>query len=219
MSARSSARSAPRPKMTPESDIQFERVSALEPPMAGSDELRIALGRLAISASPAFYDLVPLAPDALALAVGDSIGVAGSELESAAAALSGESPIALVCWVSMERLDAARRATAVGVMRRIDSARMGEFLKCTAEYSKTVEPVSGNGLYLSRVAVGPDFRGQGAGRCAVCEVIQAAHGADVWLHVAQDNQSASRLYQSLGFEFTGADGYASRAMRRAGDRT
>jgi ribosomal protein S18 acetylase RimI-like enzyme len=202
--------------MAPEPGLQFHRVSAAEAPLTDSEQLRTQLGSLAIAALPEFYGLVPLESEALALAVGDSIGIGGSELEQASAALAGNKPLALVSWVAMDRLDAARRATTVGLMRRIDSARMGEFLKQTAEYSKTVEPIAGSGLYLSRVAVDPACRGRGAGRLAVSEVIDAANGSDVWLHVAKDNDPAIGLYRSLGFEFTGEDGYASRTMRRAG---
>lgn len=197
-------------------ELAFERASAGQPLKAGPEGRR-ALGRLAIAAVPGFYSLIPLGADKLEEVIGEQIGTAGTELQEASFAMADEAPAALVTWLPVEALDGARRAGSIGMMRHLERAATPAFLKALGEYSKVVEPIGGDGLYLSRVAVAPGFRGQGLGRRAVEQVIDAADGGDVSLHVAADNGPAIALYQSMGFEFSGGGGdYQSRAMRRPG---
>ena len=197
-------------------DAQFQRIAADQPPLADEPEMRRQLARLVIAAVPAFYDLIPLPVEALEDVIGNQIGTSGTELEQAAMASFGGSPAALVTWLACDRLDAARRAGSVGLMRQIDRASTPAFLKAVGDYSKSVEPFTGEGLYLSRVAVADAQRGQGLGRAAVQQVIDAGVGSDVWLHVAAGNEPAIALYRSMGFQFAANGDFQSRAMRRPG---
>ena len=197
-------------------ETKFERVPASHPPLANDEHLRNALSDYVIAAVPGFYSLIPLAPDSLRAIVGAQIGLAGTELQEAVMAMAGTEPAGLVTWLPSERLDAARRATSVGLMRHVDRSDLPKFMAALTQYGQTVEPFDGTGMYLSRVAVSTAHRGIGLGRAAVQQVIDAADGGDVWLHVADDNKPAIALYQAMGFEFLGSGDYGSRAMRRPG---
>ncbi|WP_205480848.1 GNAT family N-acetyltransferase [Sphingomonas arenae] len=204
--------------MQPEAATRFVPVAASEPPLEADPQLRARLGALIVEAVPAFYALLPLPSERIAQLQGDLLGVAGTEFESAAALL-GDEPLALVTWLPTERLAGAQRSATVALMRHLDRAVVPKFLADAAGYGRGVEPVEGSGLYLSRVAVAPAGRGRGLGRAAVQQVIDAAAGSDVWLHVARDNDPAIALYHSLGFQFHSDAPFASRAMRRAGQTT
>jgi len=194
----------------------FARVAADQPPLDSDPELRRRLGGYIAAAVPDFYNLLPISADKLAYTLGAALGLAGSELENASMGCLGKEPVALVTWLPLERLDAARRAATIALMREINRKEAGAFLAAVGQYGKMVEPIDGQGVYLSRVTVDPGARGTGLGRRAVMEVIDAATGEDVWLHVAQHNAMAIRTYDSLGFEFVADGDYLSRAMRRPG---
>ncbi|MEV6909512.1 GNAT family N-acetyltransferase [Amycolatopsis sp. NPDC051071] len=66
--------------------------------------------------------------------------------------------------------------------------------------------VRDDGWILYSMWVAPEARGQGLGERLVREIRSAAEegGArEVWLHVAEDNDRARRLYLRLGFVSTG----------------
>lgn len=184
--------------------------------MDGDEQLRNTLAQFVISAAPAFYALIPMTGNTMRSIVGAQIGLEGSELQEAAMALVDAEPAALVTWLPSEQLDVARRATSVGLMRQIDRSELTAFMSALTQYGQMVEPVHSSGMYLSRVAVSPNHRGLGLGRAAVQQVIDAAEGEDVSLHVASDNKGAIALYRSMGFEFLNSGDYKSRAMRRSG---
>jgi ribosomal protein S18 acetylase RimI-like enzyme len=195
----------------------FSRVAANQPPLDGDPQLRRRLGGYIATAVPDFYDLLPIGTEELADMLGATLGLAGSELENASMGHVGDDAVAVVTWLPLDRLEAARRAAAIALMRSIDRSQAGAFLASVGQYGKIVEPICGEGVYLSRVAVAPAARGMGLGRRAVMEVIDAATGQDVWLHVSRNNVIAIRTYEGLGFQFAAGGGdYASRAMRRPG---
>lgn len=198
--------------------MPFERIAAERPPLADNPPDRIGFGRLVVSAVPRFYGLVPIADDELARAVGDTIGKEGGELENAAGRWASSHPAAIVTWLPLSHLQAAQRTGSIELMRHVGRAETGDFLRGVGAYARTVEPIEGTGLYLSRVAVADELRGRGLGREAVAEVIAAAAGEDVWLHVAADNASAIKMYEAMGFQFASSAAFESRAMRLAGSR-
>lgn len=202
--------------MVADQSPRFERIAAERPPLADDAALRRTLGELLISAVPRFYSLVPLADEQLADAVGEMIGKAGGEMEFASAMLANARAEAVVTWLPLSHLPTAQRMGSIELMRHVGREGAGDFLRAIGGYSKSVEPIEGTGTYLSRVAVAEDARGRGLGRLAVGEVIDAASGGDVWLHVAADNEAAIRLYQSMDFELSSSSGFESRAMRRPG---
>ena len=60
--------------------------------------------------------------------------------------------------------------------------------------------------HVTNVAVAKDFRGQGIGRLLTAALIQYASNLGVvyaTLEVRRSNETAKRLYQSLGFEYVG----------------
>ncbi len=62
---------------------------------------------------------------------------------------------------------------------------------------------SSPGLYLANLAVNPEYRRQGVGRLLLtkCEQIAGEWGFQkVFLHVLEDNESAKRLYFSIGYQ-------------------
>lgn len=192
----------------------FARIAADQLPLSSDPELRRRLGSYIAAAVPDFYGLLPIDAENLADALGSAIGLAGSELEHASMGRLGREPIALVTWLPLERLDAARRAGTIALLREVDRNAAGAFLAAVAQYGKTVEPIDGKGVYLSRVTVDSGARGMGLGKRAVMEVIEAADGADIWLHVAKDNTRAIQTYEALGFGFATDGDYSSRAMKR-----
>lgn len=205
--------------MAADPGVSFQRVAADTPPLAGDAALRAVLGGFIAAAVPRYYSLVPMSPDGLAAQLGDTMGVEGTEFENAAAAFRGEDAVGLVTWLPLAQLEAAQKAGAVTLMRHIDRSALPPFLRAMSDYGKTVEPISGSGLYLSRIAVSESARGLGIGRLGVQQVIEAADGDAVSLHVSADNQSAIGLYQSLGFEFAPDGGdFESRVMVRPASR-
>ena len=60
--------------------------------------------------------------------------------------------------------------------------------------------------HVTNVAVAKDFRGQGIGRLLTAALIQYASNLGVvyaTLEVRRSNETAKRLYQSLGYEYVG----------------
>lgn len=200
--------------MPAKAEFGLERVGVGGSPVPESADLRRTLGGYVIDAVPAYYELVPLARDRLAEIVGDSIGQQGSEFEQAVIVSRDGKPVGLVTWLEADCLGSAQRSAAVGMMRHLDRQDSAAFLQAVGTYSKQVEPVDGSGLYLSRITIDGAARGLGLGRAAVEQVIDAAEGRDVWLHVASENERAIALYRALGFEFLSSEGFESRAMRR-----
>ena len=96
-------------------------------------------------------------------------------------------------------LTAARRSDLLAIMRSPDAARARERLALTRDL---FPPVAPDELYVSRVAVAPEFQGRGIGSALVghaLEVARAQKLAAVRLDVSADNVSARRLYQRFGF--------------------
>jgi ribosomal protein S18 acetylase RimI-like enzyme len=200
-------------------DLQVERVSADQAPLAENDELKATLGGFLAAAVPQFYRLVPIETGALNRLLGNAIGSPGSEFANAFMAGTPHAPAGIVTSLATDQLQRAQQAGTIMLMRHIEGSNIARFRSAVADYTKTVEPIEGSGQYLSRVTVAPEARGRGVGHRLVEEIVRLADGGDLWLHVAADNEGAIRLYRSLGFEFVSDEPFESRAMLRPGGRT
>lgn len=73
-----------------------------------------------------------------------------------------------------------------------------------AELMLSPTQLAGTVGYIKRVIVHPDFRAQGVARQLLQHMVTYAHEtlhlATLDLHVWEENQSAVRLYESLGFQ-------------------
>jgi ribosomal protein S18 acetylase RimI-like enzyme len=96
-------------------------------------------------------------------------------------------------------------ARAAHVATCYPGARAEIILVDGAPAGRIVVDRSRNPWYVADVAVLPELRGRGLARAVLADVLDAAGGAGVELHVAADNP-AQRLYLRLGFEPVRVDG-------------
>jgi len=80
--------------------------------------------------------------------------------------------------------------------------------------SSTIQPITGNTYYLSRISVADTAQGQGLGKTLLGIFLEEAGSYEAkTLHVERTNSRAIGFYKSCGFEFaTGWEAYRFPAM-------
>jgi ribosomal protein S18 acetylase RimI-like enzyme len=172
-------------------------------PATWADQTDATLTRaatLVVDALPEFYGLISEDRRRVERAVAEQLKMSGSEIGVARQlVVDGQLAGLFTCFPLGEldgrRIVSLRSLLAIAPDRAAAQARL-------AAYRSSVEPVSGEGLYLSRIAVRDDRRGQGFGRLLMAALVDEARRLRqprVVSHVRMDNAASIRLHESHGF--------------------
>jgi ribosomal protein S18 acetylase RimI-like enzyme len=174
-------------------------VEQIAPDLFHADPDRaLRLAGLVWLAARELYETFPQERNQVLRLIAQQIGAPGGELENTLV-LRNHDDIALVSGVAMPGLAAAQANAALAHLRNVDRQQRPDLAARLRAYARQLEPTSGDGLYIARVAVAPDKRGQGLGRRIMLEYLDRAGNVAVHLHAHRDNEPAISLYKSLGF--------------------
>ncbi len=113
-------------------------------------------------------------------------------------AVAGEDVAGAVVFYSYEYYSKARWNTGIIVAKNIGIKKIFELMKLDRVLAKHRK----DEVYLSHVAVDPNYRGMGIGRALLEHVVEEAKNMGkkkVVLHVESDNSRAIKIYNEFGF--------------------
>ena len=171
--------------------------------------------RLVHSSLPEYYDLL-LAGLEEPMAVIEAQLQQHSEINQGIVAFADGQPVGIICCYPLAERADRQTAALVAVLRDRPEQKQA-ILRNLRGYMAGIAALSGDGLYLSRVAVAAAWRKQGiaSAMLKVVEEQAMASGFDrVALHVAADNAPARSYYLSHGYQLLPADDCRYLAMQK-----
>jgi ribosomal protein S18 acetylase RimI-like enzyme len=147
-----------------------------------------------------FYDMLPMDQATLTDLIKEEISQSGTECFDPLLALQGDDVVGVICHFPAQELEARQRASMMSVLRRLDrSGRMKLRARLQDKnYGVGITDVY-KGTYVSRVAVSKNMRGQGIGSKFWLGFMGKIDGANILLHVDENNHEAIRFYGRFDF--------------------
>ena len=137
-----------------------------------------------------------------------------SEVNAGFVAIAGDTPVGVICIYPIAEGEIRQMA---GLLRGVPAEMRGAALTALQQHAREIAPLPESGLYVSRLAVAPEWRGRGLGRRLFAAAEEAARAGDhtcVALHVHRANHLARSFYETLGFHSLPAGGAAYLVMQR-----
>ena len=160
---------------------------------------RMRLATLIQEAAAGYYGVFALPYSELLEEIASQILAAGTELESIWVLREGDVPAGVAAAFDASSLAIRRQVSLARFLKRLPREDRRSCLARMQEYVAEIEPYSGDGLYLARVAVSPAYRKRGVASRLMKGLIAEIGGEKIALHVATDNAAAIALYRKLGF--------------------
>lgn len=172
-----------------------------------TETYRRAVADLIMLSLPEFYDILGRYIPDLCTVVAGRLSQQGGELRNCHV-LQGERgmPQGVFCCYPSEALAMAQMTDLRAMLRNAAKDNKTKIQQELAESAGDMAAVPADGCYLSRFAVAPECRGQGAANDLIDGFKTFAPGTPLYLHVNRDNARAISFYRRHGFDFIPSDG-------------
>lgn len=179
---------------------------------------RSVCANLVYDAGRGYYDLIGADRTIVEEQIADELGESGTELEHTFVATVGSEVAGMYSCINTDLLPSAMMEGTLKLLRGLDPRVRLEFLSQLRESRPSLPDLPENSLYLARVAVAGEYRGQGVAEALMEDFFHRRRSeASCCLHVLAENTRALRFFERLGFERLGEEesGYLS-MVRAAG---
>jgi len=164
-----------------------------------SAESRTEVAALVYAAGREFYDCFDMDRHRLLDTIAAQVIRPGTEVGRTHALWVGEHVVGIASTLAMERLRGAQAFSTALLLHGLAPSERQPATERVGAYSAAVEPVGSEGVYLARLAVGPQCQGEGLGRLLLSWVCDTFGDQRLTLHVDRANQRAIGLYEQCGF--------------------
>lgn len=147
-----------------------------------------------------FYGMLPMDPATLTDLIKEEISQPCTECFDPLLALQGDNVIGLICHFPAQELEIRQRTSMMSVFRRLDrSGRMILKAQLQEENYGVGTTDQYTGIYVSRVAISKNMRGQGVGSKFWLGFMDQTDDANIFLHVDENNHEAIKFYDRFDF--------------------
>lgn len=169
---------------------------------------------LVVSANAEYYKSLPIEDGHLNNWIANKIITGSLGFGSTFVARLDEKIIGLSSYYDVADVNTVQSSTTVELLRLVDRSKKRAVLNALSDYSQKVAPIpaGASGIYLARVAISKHKRGMRLGEKLVRHGMAIHAQKKMFLHVYEENESAIRLYRSLGFQDLSSDEKAYRVM-------
>lgn len=169
---------------------------------------------LVVSANAEYYKSLPIEDGHLNDWIANKIISGSLDFRSTFVAKLDEEIIGLSSYCDVADVKSVQSSTTVELLRLVERPKKRAVLMALSDYSQKVAsiPVESSGIYLARIAISKRKRGMRLGEKLLRHGMAVHAQKKTFLHVHEENVSATKLYRSLGFQDLSGDGKAYRVM-------